>query len=65
MKTGWSEYDDMAEPKGPLDGSVKDLTEYLSTIDDADAIRVLIADEKAGKTRASALAALNARLEEL
>ena len=65
LKAGWSEYDDMADPKGPLDGSVKALTEYLASENDADVIRKLIADEKAGKTRAGALAALKARLDEL
>lgn len=66
-KAGWSEYDDMgkAAPKGPLDGSVKELIEYLVDETDPAVIRKLIADEKAGKTRAGAIAALEARLGEL
>lgn len=53
------------DSKGPLDGSVKALTEYLAGENDASIVRKLIADEKAGKTRAGAIAALEARLDEI
>lgn len=63
-KQGWGAVGE-THSKGPLDGSVKDLIAHLSDVDDAKVIRALIADEKAGKTRAGALAALEARLDEI
>jgi hypothetical protein len=53
-----------AEP-GPLDGSVDDLTAHLATVDDADAVQALIDAETAGKSRKGAIAALEARRDEL
>lgn len=53
-----------AEP-GPLDGSVDDLTAHVATLDDPDAIQALIDAETAGKSRKGALAALEARRDEL
>lgn len=53
-----------AEP-GPLDGSVDDLSAHLATVDDPDAIQALIDAETAGKSRKGALAALEARRDEL
>lgn len=60
IASGWK-----GDVVGPLDQSVKALTAYLASVTDPAEIKKLIADEKAGKTRASALAALNSRLEEL
>lgn len=60
VAAGWA-----GDVVGPLDHSVKALTAYLATVTDPAEIKKLIADEKAGKTRAGALAALNARLDEL
>jgi hypothetical protein len=56
--------DEGGEP-GPLDGSVEDLTAYLSGVDDAAAVDELIAAETGGKSRKGALAALEARRAEL
>lgn len=49
----------------PLDGSVPDLTAYLATIIDPAQIEALIAAERIGKTRSTALAALESRKAEL
>lgn len=49
-----------AEP-GPLDQSVADLEAHLESVDDADEIDRLIADETAGKSRSGALRVLEAR----
>jgi hypothetical protein len=54
-----------AQEPGPLDGSVEDLTAHIATIEDADEIQRLIDAETSGKSRKSALAALEARKEEL
>lgn len=48
-----------------LDGSVDDLTTHLASITDADEVQKLIDGEVAGKSRKSALAALEARRDEL
>jgi len=53
-----------AEP-GPLDGSVDELTAHLETISDPDEVQRLIDAETAGKSRKSAIAALEARRDEL
>lgn len=53
-----------AEP-GPLDMSIEDLTAHLATVDDLDAIQALIDAETAGKSRKGAMAALEARRDEL
>jgi hypothetical protein len=53
-----------AEP-GPLDGNVDELTAHLATIDNVDDVQSLIDAETAGKSRKSALAALEARRDEL
>lgn len=55
---------DRPEP-GPLDQSVEKLTEYLADVDDADEIDRLIKAEEGGKSRVGALAALEARKDEL
>ena len=63
----WFEADgesDAGEP-GPLDGSVDELTAYLATVDDPDEVQKLIDAETAGKSRKGALAALEARRDEL
>ena len=60
----WFEGADAAEP-GPLDGSVDELTAHLATVDDVDAVQKLIDAETAGKSRKGALAALEARRDEL
>jgi hypothetical protein len=67
LDAGWSEYDDLtsAAPKGPLDRSVKELAEYLAAEDDLDEVRRLLSAEKEGKTRAGAIAVLEARRDEL
>lgn len=71
LKTGWFEIDgktdatDAPKEPGPLDGSVDDLTAHLATMDDADEVQKLIDAETAGKSRKGALAALEARRDEL
>lgn len=55
---------DAGEP-GPLDGSVDELTAYLATVSDPDDVQKLIDAETAGKSRKGALAALEARRDEL
>lgn len=61
-----AEHDDnaSAEP-GPLDGSVDDLVAHLEGVTDPDAVQALIDAETAGKSRKGALAALEARRDEL
>lgn len=54
-----------ASEPGPLDGSVDDLTKHLEGVTDPDEVEKLIASETAGKSRESALAALEARRDEL
>jgi hypothetical protein len=56
--------DEAAEP-GPLDLSVDDLTVHIAGVDDADDIQALIDAETSGKSRKGALAALEARRDEL
>jgi hypothetical protein len=58
--TAADDEEEVKEP-GPLDKSVPDLTDHLETITDAAEIDKLIEAEKAGKSRISALAALDAR----
>lgn len=53
-----------AEP-GPLDGSVEDLTTHLATLTNADEVQKLLDAETAGKSRKGAVAALEARRDEL
>lgn len=60
----WFEGGDAAEP-GPLDGGVDDLEAYLEDVDDVDVVQKLIDAETAGKSRKGALAALEARRDEL
>ena len=50
---------------GPLSGSINDLKAKLPEITDAGEIETLIAQERAGKNRDGAVAALEARKEEL
>lgn len=50
---------------GPLDGSVTELTAYLQTVTDPAAVDALTVSEKGGKSRSTALAALDARAAEL
>jgi len=50
---------------GPLDGSVEDLTAHLAGVTDADEVQKLIEAETAGKSRKGALAALEARRDEI
>ena len=64
MATGYVGNGAGAEP-GPLDQSVEKLTAYLEGVDDAAEIDRLIEAEKGGKSRAGALAALEARKEAL
>lgn len=61
----WFTSDDAAAEPGPLDGSVDDLTAHLTTVADADEVQALIDAETAGKSRKGALAALEARRDEL
>jgi hypothetical protein len=62
----WFEGDGVqaAEP-GPLDGNVDDLTAHLATVDDLDEVQRLLDAETAGKSRKGALAAIEARRDEL
>lgn len=53
-----------AEP-GPLDGSIPELTTHLATVTDADEVQKLLDAETAGKSRAGAIAVLEARRDEL
>jgi hypothetical protein len=53
-----------SEP-GPLDQSVEKLTAYLETVTDADEVERLLTAEKAGKSRAGAITALEARRDAL
>lgn len=55
----------IVNPATPLDGNVDDLTAYLATVDDADTVQQLIDAETGGKARKGALAALEARRDEL
>lgn len=61
--------DDKAEASasepGPLDGSVDDLTAHLETVTDPDEVQALIDAETGGKSRKGALAALEARRDDL
>lgn len=50
---------------GPLDQSVEKLAAYLETVTDADEVQKLIDAETAGKSRAGAIAALEARRDAL
>lgn len=50
---------------GPLDGSVDDLTKHIAGVDDPDEVQKLIDAETAGKSRKGAIAALEARRDEL
>lgn len=45
--------------------SISELSEYLKTVNDAEEISALLADEQAGKARAGAIKALEARLKEI
>lgn len=53
------------EEPGPLDGSVDDLAAHLATVTDADEVQRLLDAETAGKSRKGAIAALEARRDEL
>lgn len=66
LATGYFEFGEggAAEP-GPLDAGVEALTAHIAGIDDVDEIQALIAAETAGKSRKGALAALEARRDEL
>jgi hypothetical protein len=55
----------LVEEPGPLDQSVEALAEHLASIDDPAEIDRLIEAETAGKSRKGALAALEARRDEL
>lgn len=50
---------------GPLDGSVDDLVKHITGITDPDEIEKLIKAETDGKARKGAIAALEARRDEL
>lgn len=65
--TGWFEIegDEPAAEPGPLDQSVERLTAYLADVTDADQVQKLIDAETAGKSRAGAIAALEARRDAL
>lgn len=45
--------------------SISELSEYLKTVNDAEEVSALLADEQAGKARAGAIKALEARLKEI
>jgi len=57
--------DERKSEPGPLDGSVDDLTDHLATLTDVDEVQKLIDAETAGKSRKSAIAALESRRDEL
>lgn len=54
-----------ASEPGPLDQSIEKLTEYLEGVTDADEVQKLIDAETAGKSRAGAITALEARRDAL
>lgn len=54
-----------AEEPGPLDQSVEKLTEYLAGVSDVAEIDRLTKAEEGGKSRVGALAALQARRDEI
>lgn len=56
--------DGEGEP-GPLDGNVDELVKHLDGVDNPDEVQKLIDAETAGKSRKGALAALEARRDEL
>lgn len=67
-QTDWFEFGGKSassDEPGPLDLSIPKLTEYLAGVDDADEVQKLIDAETAGKSRDGALAALEARRDEL
>lgn len=49
----------------PLDGSVPELTDYLATVDDVAELRRLRAAEVGGKTRTTAIDAIDVRIAEI
>lgn len=49
----------------PLDGSVPQLTEYLATVYDVEELRRMREAEVGGKTRSTALDAIDVRIAEL
>jgi hypothetical protein len=53
------------EEPGPLDQSIPALETHLGTLNDVEELRRLRAAEEGGKSRSGALAAIDARLEEL
>lgn len=62
----WFEGDDVQAPEpGPLDGNVDDLSAHLATVDDLDEVQRLLDAETAGKSRKGAIAAIEARRDEL
>jgi len=61
----WFEGGASAAEPGPLDMSVDDLTAHLAAVEDPDEVQKLIDAETAGKSRKGALAALEARRDEL
>jgi hypothetical protein len=54
-----------APEPGPLDQSIPDLTAHLAMVTDADEVQKLLDAETAGKSRAGAIAVLEARRDEL
>ena len=60
----WFEGGDAPEP-GPLDQSIPDLEKHAAGMDDADEVQKLIDAETAGKSRAGAIAVLEARRDAL
>jgi len=63
-KMGMESAGNAAEP-GPLDQSIPDLIEYLKGVTDLAHVNALIDAEQAGKSRTGAMAALEARRDEL
>ena len=61
----WFDGGEGASEPGPLDQSVEKLVKYLEGVEDADEVQSLIDAETAGKSRAGAIAALEARRDRL
>jgi hypothetical protein len=65
VNADWFSTDGKVSEPGPLDQSVEKLTAWLEGVTDADEVEKLIAAETAGKSRAGAITALEARRDAL
>lgn len=54
-----------ADPGDPADMTINDLTEHVATLDNVDVLLGMLDTERNGRGRAGAIAAIEARLDEL